>query len=319
MPVTLAQARLNAPDKLHAAVIDEFRKNSFLLDRITFDDAATPVGGGSTLAYSYNRIKTQPTAQTRAINTEYEPQEATEEQFNVVLKVLGGAFSMDRVIANMGGIKGQLQLQLEQKIKAATALFGDLVINGDSAVDTNAFDGLDKALAGSVTDTSASSIDLSTAAALDSNYKAFVDMLDEFVSQLDGTPSALMCNTKLYNKIKAVARRMGMYQETKNDFGRQISMYGDTPIVDLGAKAGTNDPVIATDSTAKTTSLYAVRFGLDGFHAVSPTGSNVIQAYMPDFNTPGAVKKGEVELVTTVALKATKAAAVLRDIKVASA
>ena len=199
-----------------------------MLDRITFDDAATPVGGGSTLAYSYNRIKTQPTAQTRAINTEYEPQEATEEQFNVVLKVLGGAFSMDRVIANMGGIKGQLQLQLEQKIKAATALFGDLVINGDSAVDTNAFDGLDKALAGSATDTSASLIDLSTAAALDSNYKAFVDMLDEFVSQLDRTPSALMCNTKLYNKIKAVARRMGMYQETKNDFGRQISMYGDT-------------------------------------------------------------------------------------------
>ncbi|MDY6084631.1 MAG: PBSX family phage terminase large subunit [Dialister sp.] len=60
----------------------------------------------------------------------------------------------------------------------------------------------------------------------------------------------------------------------------------------------------------------AVRFGLDGFHAVSMAGVPPVQIWLPDFNTAGAVKPGEVEMVAAVALKATKAAAVLRDIKV---
>ena len=41
-----------------------------------------------------------------------------------------------------------------------------------------------------------------------------------------------------------------------------------------------------------------------------------VQSWLPDFKTPGAVKSGEVEMVAAVALKATKAAAVLRNIKV---
>ena len=36
---------------------------------------------------------------------------------------------------------------------------------------------------------------------------------------------------------------------------------------------------------------------------------------MPDFETPGAVKRGEVEMVAGLAVKATKSAGVLRKIK----
>ncbi|MCI7206914.1 MAG: hypothetical protein MSA15_13125, partial [Clostridium sp.] len=72
----------------------------------------------------------------------------------------------------------------------------------------------------------------------------------------------------------------------------------------------------ATQSAEGKTDIYAVTIGLDGFHGVSPTGSKVINSYMPDLSKPGAVKDGEVELVAGVALKNTNKAGVLRGIKI---
>jgi hypothetical protein len=71
MAVTLAQAKLNTTDDIQAGVIDEFRKSSFILDNIAFDDAVTPGTNGATLTYGYTRLITQPTASFRAINSEY--------------------------------------------------------------------------------------------------------------------------------------------------------------------------------------------------------------------------------------------------------
>jgi hypothetical protein len=319
MPVTLAEAQKNVQDKITVGVIDEFRKSNFLLENITFDDAVSPTGGGATLTYGYTRLVTQPTAAFRAVNSEYTPQEVTKQRYTVDLKVFGGAFEIDRVIANMGGIVNEVTLQMQQKIKAAQALFNQTVILGDSAVDANTFDGLEKALTGSSTEFngggSDSAIDLSTSAAIDSNYKAFLDMLDEFLMGLDGRPGAIMGNTKLIAKIRGIARRAGANTETKDSFGRNIANYDGIPLIDLGAKAGSNDPVVPI--AAGNTSLYAVRFGMDGFHGVSMAGQAPVKTWLPDFKTAGAVKKGEVEMVAAVALKATKAAGVFRKIKVA--
>lgn len=320
MAVTLAEAKKNTQDKLAPLVIDEFRKNNFLMERLTFDDCVSPQGNGATMTYGYTRLISQPTAAFREINAEYAPQEVAKQRFNVDLKIFGGAFEVDRVIADMGGIVNEVTLQMQQKIKAACALFNDTVINGDSAVDSKSFDGLEKALAGSSTEFDPGVIDLSTAEKVDANYKYFLDALDEFLLGLDGTPTMLAGNQKLIAKIRACARRAGMYQTTKNDFGAQVTSYGDIPLVDLGAKSGSNDPVVATDTAAGDTqgctSLYAVRFGLDGFHAVSPSGTLPVRQWLPDYTTAGAVKKGEVELVAAVALKATKAAGVMRKVKV---
>lgn len=86
---------------------------------------------------------------------------------------------------------------------------------------------------------------------------------------------------------------------------------GSSPAVVI-ADSGSNTPV------AGLSDLYAVRIGLDGFHAVTTTGDQIVRTWLPDFSTSGAVKTGEVELgPVAVALKATKAAAVLRNIKVA--
>lgn len=317
MAVTLSEAKKNVQDALTLGVIDEFQKNNFLLQNMTFDDAVSPTGGGATLTYGYTRLTTQPTAAFRAVNEEYTPQEVTKDRHTVDLKVFGGSFQIDRIIANMGGIVSEVQLQMQQKIKAAQALFNDTVINGDSATQAKAFDGLDVALTGSSTEYNpAAAIDLSSSSAIDTNYKAFLDQLDEFLMGLDGQPSAIMGNTKLIAKIRGIARRAGAYTETKDDFGRNVSAYDGIPLIDLGAKAGTNDPVVGTDSSSGQTSLYVARLALDGFHGVSMAGVSPVQVWLPDYTTSGAVKTGEVEMVAAVALKATKAAGVFRKIKV---
>ena len=64
--ITLAHAKLNTQDDIQAGVIDEFRKSSFILDNIPFDDAVTPGTNGATLTYGYTRLITQPTAAFRA-------------------------------------------------------------------------------------------------------------------------------------------------------------------------------------------------------------------------------------------------------------
>jgi len=317
MPITLLEAKKNVQDALQLGIIDEFAKSSFLFNNLTFDNAVSPTGGGATLTYGYTRLKTQPSAAFRAINSEYTPGEVERERITVDLKVFGGSFQIDRVIANMGGIVDEVALQAAQKVKAAAALFNDTVINGDSAVSSIAFDGLDKALTGSSTEfNTTTAIDLSTSAKLDENYKAFLDALDEFLMSLDGTPSFIGGNTKLIAKIRAVARRAGMYNTKADEFGNQVEYYGIVPLIDLGAKAGSNNPVVAIDGVTGETSLYAARLGMDGFHAVSMAGVAPVQIWLPDFTTAGAVKSGEVEMVAAVALKATKAAGVFRKIKV---
>lgn len=318
MPVTLEEARKNVQDDLQMGVIDEFRKSNWILDHITFDDAVSPTGGGATPTYSYTRLKTQPTAQFRAINSEYTPSEVTKERHSVDIKVFGGAYQIDRVIANMGGIVSEVELQQSQKIKAAQALFNDTFINGDEAVDTNAFDGLEKALAGSSTEynTGDTVIDLSTSQLVTDNFQYFLDMLDEFLRGLDGEPSFIAGNTKLISKLRACARRAAMYQVTKSDWGTNVESYGNIPFVDLGAKPGTNDDVVKIDTDKGTTSLYVARLSMDGLHGVSFAGMAPVQTWLPDFTTAGAVKTGEVEMNAAIALKASKAAGVFRNIKV---
>lgn len=317
MAVTLAQSKLNVTDDLQLGVIDEYRKSSWLLNNLQFADVASPVGGGAGYTYAYTRLITQPTAEFRSVNSEYTPSEVQKQRYSADLKIFGGSFEVDRIIAGTGGIVDEVTLQMQQKVKAAGALFNDTVINGNSSADAETFDGLDVALTGTDTEWNkeGSIIDLSTASNIEANGAAFLLMLHKCLGKLDGTPTAFLCNADMKATLEYLAKHQGRYQERQDDFGNYISTYNGIPIIDVGNKAGTNDEVIGNDS-AKGTSLYIARLGLDGFHAVSRNGAPIIQTWMPDFSTAGAVKKGEVEMVAACALKSTNAAGVIRGIKV---
>ena len=74
---------------------------------------------------------------------------------------------------------------------------------------------------------------------------------------------------------------------------------------------------VPIDDSTGTTSIYAVKFGLDAVHAASPKGQKIIRQYMPNLNEPGAVKKGEVEMIASIVSKDTTKAGVFRNVQVA--
>lgn len=317
MAITLADAKLNTQDDIDLTVIDEFRKSSWLLDNLTFDDVVNPAGGGATLTYGYTRLVSERSAAFRPLNTEYGTEQAKRVRATVDLSVLGGAFEIDRVLSNLGSAAtNEVTFQMNQTIKSAKAFFSDQVINGTRNTSTaTGFEGLSKVLTGSGTEYKQPadwSKPADQATALNS-----LDALDEFLGLLDGTPNALLGNKKTIARIRSLARRAGYYSRSENSFGQTVEAYNGIPFVDLGAKAGTADPVIGIDAKTGTTDLYAVRLGLDAFHGVSTVGSNLVRQWLPNFDMAGAVKRGEVELgPVAVALKTTKGAAVWRGIQV---
>ena len=323
MAITLAEAKVGMADKVDQQIVDMFRRSSLLLDKMVFDNVIAPGTGGSTLTYGYIQLKSPATASVRTIGNEYTPGEAKKEKKTANAIIMGGSFQMDRVIQNTAGAANEMAFQAEQKIKATANYFHNLVINGtgDAAGEgyvTGTFDGLKKLLTGTANEIT-SEVSLKTSTELDENYNAFLDEMDSFISTLDGTPSMLLMNRAMLVKLRSIARRAGYYERTQDDFGRTVETYAGVPMVDMGKfYDGENvQDVIAT--AGGKTAIYAVSLGLDGFHGISPMGDGVIQSYLPDLNTPGAVKTGEVELVAGVVLKNTLKAAVLKDIAIATA
>lgn len=314
MPVTLAQASLNAANDIDRNVIDEFRKSSWLMDNITFDDAVNPSGGGATLTYGYQRVTTQANAAFRAINSEYTPGEAAKTEYTVALKPFGGSFQIDRVLDAVAA-KAETRFQLAQKINATIGRFNDASINATAG--SEGMDGLDAMLAGSAQEVTVGSLNWQTVD--EATAFAIMEALDTLTASVEGGADAILTNKAALAKIRAAARRAGYLTPSEDSFGRTSLTYNGVALIDLGQQPGATTEIIpVTAGTPDTTDVYAVRLGLDGFHAVSLAGRPPIQTWLPDFSTAGAVKTGEVEMVASFALKSAKAAAVIRDVQVAA-
>lgn len=325
MAITLADAKVTMVDKVDQAVVDEFRRESILLDKLTFDNSVSPGTGGSTLTYGYTRLLTPSTAGSRALNTEYTPSEAKKIKCTAELKIFGGSFNVDRVVQNTSGNLDEIAFQVKQKVKASKNYFHYTAIHGDTALNGDEFDGLDAILTGSSTEyKEVCGFDLSTSDLLDANYRRTLDILDDFLSGLDGTPDFLMGNSKIINKLQAVARRAGYFTESEDSFGRKVTGYNGSIFLDLGKYfngtstvdvAGTYSAEIDGEEETGLCDLYAVSLGLDAFHGISPEGDKILKTYLPDMKSPGALKTGEVEFVAGVVLKNTLKAGVMRGIK----
>lgn len=335
MPITLNEMKVGMSDKVSQQVIDTFVRESEVLEMLPFDNCVSP-SGGSTLTYGYVQKKLPSTAAFRAINTEYKASQATVEKKHTELKVFGGKFEIDRVIKQAEGMYNNFAMQMEEKIIAAVGTFHNAMINGDAAVDANGFDGLDKFLVGQSTEYNTDKvIDLSTMEQVKANADVFYEALLKLINSTGA--HAIMVNENMKTKIQTVARILGYKTESEEAFGRVVTTIGENKVRIIDLKnvttvTGEGEDAVATETpiinikdrtvggsaTTGVTDIYAVKFStLDGFHGVTLTGNSAISQYLPDFNAPGAVKEGEVEMVACVALKNVKSAGVLRNIKIA--
>ena len=331
MAMTLAEMKVGMSDKVSQQIVDIFLRESEILQLLPFDNCVSPQGG-STLTYSYIQKKLPSVAAFRALNAEYTANQATVEKKSADLKIFGGKFQIDRVLKQAEGPWNNMAYQIREKVLAAISLFHYTMINGDATTRNTEFDGLDKMLAGTSTEyNTGASIDVSTMAQL----KANADQLYEQIQLLikNTSADALLMNSAMITKVQTMARILGYKTESEEAFGRKVTSMDGVRFMDLGKHytvSGTtvtgNDCVksgisrtIAGGSSATTglTDIYAVKFDVnDGFHAASLTGNSAIRQYLPDFNAPGAVKDGEVEMVAATVLKNTAHAGVLRNIKI---
>jgi hypothetical protein len=338
MAITLAQAAVNTLNDVDFQVIDNLRRYSWLWDHVPFDDCVSPGSSGATLTYGYTRLTTAAGADFRNLNTEYSPTQAVRTRSTVDLKPLGGSFTLDRVLSNLGPQQtNEIAFQLSQLTTSSIVRFQQELVLGDTAVDAKGFDGLSKSLTGTSTEKTANYVAGTndwTAATVAGNLATankLLDELDDFLSLIipshmgSGDMSApgaippgvkaLLGNTKMIARLRSVVRTAGSYTNDKDDLGRQVEMYGNWVMIDIGDRYDGSTPIIPT--TSNTTDLYAVTFGLDAFHGVSPSGVPLVQTWLPDFAHAGAVKSGELEIgPLAMTLKNTKSAGVLRSIKV---
>ena len=151
-----------------------------------------------------------------------------------------------------------------------------------------------------------------------------LDAIDQWLSVLDGPPSVIVGNSLAIAKFRAVARRANQYVERPVEGLTGGQRRADPARVlrqrpARRRRARRRAPTTRSSrSPSGLTDLYAYRVGLDGFHGVTVSGQPLVRTWLPDFTEAGAVKTGEVEMgPLAVALKATKAATVLRGVQVA--
>ena len=188
-------------------------------------------------------------------------------------------------------------LYLEESKNAIIRGFNKTVINGDTDAEADGFDGLDKAVKGTSTDMT-SKVDLSSITK--ESALAFAEEMDTFLSLLMRTPDVLMVSPSMKVKINAICRVLGLSNVTMDSAGRRINSWDTIRIEEL------RDGALATND------IYAACLGMDGFHGITLKGGNAVTVALPDWTSPGAVKSGDAEFVCGCALKATKAAGVLR-------
>lgn len=326
MAMTLADMKAGMTDKVAQQVVDIFLRESEILQLLSFDNCVSPQGG-STMTYTYMQKKLPSLAAFRPLYGEYTASEATLEKKSADLKIFGGKFTMDRVLKQAEGKYNNMAYQMREKILAAVSLFHHTLINGDATTNEQEFDGLDKMLAGTATEYGADTlVDISTMAKLKENADAFYEQLQNLIKYTEA--DALLMNTATISKIQTMARILGYKTESEEAFGRKVTSMDGVRFMDLGnhytisgglpvanscVKAG-----LTRDAGSGLTDIYAVKFDVnDGFHAASLTGGSAITQYLPNFNEPGPVKDGEVEMVAATILKNTAHAGVLRNIKIA--
>lgn len=334
MAMTLAEMKVGMSDKVSQQIVDIFLRESEILQLLPFDNCVSPQGG-STLTYSYIQKKLPSVAAFRALNAEYTASQATVEKKSADLKIFGGKFQMDRVLKQAEGQWNNMAYQIREKILAAISLFHYTLVNGDATTRNTEFDGLDKMLAGTSTEFNTgvgSAIDVSTMTNLKSNADQLYEQIQLLIKNTDA--DALLMNSAMIAKVQTMARILGYKTESEEAFGRKVTSMDGVRFMDLGkhytvasttvtgndcVKAGISRNIgSASAEVTGLTDIYAVKFDVnDGFHAASLTGNSTIRQYLPDFNAPGAVKDGEVEMVAATVLKNTAHAGVLRNIKIA--
>lgn len=245
MGLTLLEAAKSGMDPARLAVIRELSEGE-LMGVIPFQDVE---GEG----VFYDQEGELPAVGFRGIN---ETLDATYGVLNPQaekLKILGSEVDVDTAIIDMRGPQA-IADQVQMKVRSMRLTFEDQFINGDESANPRAFDGLKRR------------INVGSSQAINQGTAALsLSALDELIDAVDamGGNKVLIMNQKLRRRLSAASRATGVggfINYTQDEFGRQVQMYGDIPIITTKVNAQ-NQQIQPFTEASSTTSIYCVAFG----------------------------------------------------------
>jgi len=241
MALTLAEAAKLSNDTLLVGVVETIVNESPVLQVLPFIEV---VGNGLT----YNREATLPTAGFYDVGDTWTESTPTFTQVTANLKVLGGDADVDSFLAATRSNIQDLEAAVVQlKAKAVQRKFDDTYINGDTAVDAKAFDGIDKLS------------DSGQTVSMGANGGTLtLDKLDEMIDKVKaGKPHLLLMSRRSRRKLTSLARTGNILETDRNQFGQMVQYYDGVPI-------GINDWIsdaktVGTSNDCST--IYALQIG----------------------------------------------------------
>ena len=258
MALTLAEGAKLSNDVLLEGVIETVINDSPILQRLPFIEI---VGNGLT----YNRENAAATAGFHSVGSAWTEDTPTFTQVTATLKILGGDADVDDYLARTRNNVQDLEAAVVAlKAKAVQQKFDDTVINGDTGVDADAFDGLDVlAIAGQTVSMGVNGAQLTLA------------RLDETIDAIrGGKPDMLLMSRRTRRELTALSRASGgILEQDRDEFGRMTHFYDGIPV-------GVNDYI--SDAQTQGTSghastIYALQFGEGGIVGLSGPGGLTVE------------------------------------------
>jgi hypothetical protein len=290
-------ARL-CPDPLQSGVVEIFASTNPIFQYMPFQNIAGA-------AYVYNREQTLPGIAFRGINESYDESTGVINQLSDPLKIVGGDLDIDAaLIAWSAGSNDTRAIHDAMKVKALSLTHLKTVFDGDSTANVKEFDGLNARLTGNQV------IGAGTNGAV-----LTLEMLDSLCDAVAGSPTLLLMNKPLRQKIRQLARSVNALTIAKDDLGREVDMYYGVPFAIVEEDA-TGADILGFDETqgtaTNTGSIYAVKLGAGAMFGAQTAPISVrdlgeLQS-KPAFRT-------RVEHYSTIVLEHPKAAARLKGIK----
>lgn len=217
MALTLIEAaKRNSGDVVRAAVIETYARTSDILRVLPFENIA-----GNAL--KYNQEAALPGIGFRGVNEGYSESTGILNPVTEPLVIAGGDLDVDKfILATMG--PDQRTAQEMMKVKALAHRWTNAFIKGDSSGSSKEFDGLQARITGS---------QLVAAGSTSGGDALSLAKLDEAIDAVE-SPTHLLMSRAMRRRLTAAARNSsvgGYITYTRDEFGRQIALYNDLPIL----------------------------------------------------------------------------------------
>ena len=242
MALTLAEASKLSNDVLLQGVIETMVYDSPVLQVMPFIEI---VGNGLT----YNQENAAASAAFYDVGDTWAESTPTFTQQTATLRILGGDADVDNFLkATRSNVQDLEAAIVQLKARAVQHKFEDTFINGDSAVDANAFDGVDKLCDSGQTVSMGTNGDTLT-----------LEKLDELIDCVKGgKPHIMLLSRRSRRKLNALSRASGgILVSDRNAFGQMVEYYDGIPLGVCDWIA--DDQEVGTSSDCST--IYGMQFG----------------------------------------------------------